>query len=60
RFKFILYNKYNFNYKIIIDVIYIEKNKLILYVIDIATRFNTTIFLKGIKAKKAFKALRFY
>jgi hypothetical protein len=39
RFKFILRNDVNFNYSVIVNVMYIENN-LILHVIDEATRFQ--------------------
>jgi hypothetical protein len=39
RFKFILKNDVNFNYSIIVDVMYIE-NHLILHVVDDVTRFQ--------------------
>jgi hypothetical protein len=38
RFKFILKDDYNFNFEIIIDIIYLD-GKLILQVIDAATSF---------------------
>ncbi|KAK1998251.1 hypothetical protein LX36DRAFT_576677, partial [Colletotrichum falcatum] len=45
RFKFTLYNNYNFNYKVFINIIYLNSNKLVLYIIDSVTAFNTTKFL---------------
>jgi hypothetical protein len=39
RFKFTLRNDVNFNYSVIVDVMYVE-NSLILHVIDEATRFQ--------------------
>ncbi|KAK1994496.1 hypothetical protein LX36DRAFT_584263, partial [Colletotrichum falcatum] len=44
RFKFILYNNYKFNYKIIINIIYLDSNKLVLYVINTITFFNIVRF----------------
>jgi hypothetical protein len=40
RFKFTLRNDVNFNYSVIVKVMYVE-NSLILHVIDEATRFQT-------------------
>ncbi|KAF0314885.1 hypothetical protein GQ607_017883, partial [Colletotrichum asianum] len=40
RFRFTLYNDYKFNYKIFIDIIYLNSNRLILYIINSATSFN--------------------
>ena len=45
RFKFTLYDDYEFNYEILIDIIYLESNKLILYVVDSVTVFNVARFL---------------
>ncbi|KAK2036024.1 hypothetical protein LZ31DRAFT_484950, partial [Colletotrichum somersetense] len=39
-FKFTLYNNYKFNYKIFINIIYLNSNKLILYIINLVTAFN--------------------
>ncbi|KAK2036262.1 hypothetical protein LZ31DRAFT_484236, partial [Colletotrichum somersetense] len=44
-FKFTLYNDYKFNYKILINVIYLNSNKLVLYVVNLVTTFNTARFL---------------
>ncbi|KAK2035976.1 hypothetical protein LZ31DRAFT_485078, partial [Colletotrichum somersetense] len=44
-FKFILYNNYKFNYKILINVIYLNSNKLVLYIINLVTTFNIVRFL---------------
>ena len=38
RFKFTLRDDYNFNYEIIVDVMYLN-NKLVLYVVDTAIVF---------------------
>ncbi|KAF0321427.1 hypothetical protein GQ607_011430, partial [Colletotrichum asianum] len=40
RFRFTLYNDYKFNYKVFIDIIYLNSNKLVLYVINSTTSFN--------------------
>ncbi|KAK1993152.1 hypothetical protein LX36DRAFT_586970, partial [Colletotrichum falcatum] len=45
RFKFTLYNNYNFNYKVFINIIYLDSNKLILYTIDSVTTLNAAKFL---------------
>jgi hypothetical protein len=57
RFKFILKDDVNFNYSIIVDVMYIE-NHLILHVVDDATRFQTAKWLQNISAKHTWKMLR--
>ncbi len=41
RFKFTLRNDVNFNYSVVVDVMYVE-NSSILHVIDEATRFQVT------------------
>jgi hypothetical protein len=50
RFKFILKNDVNFNYSIIVDVMYIE-NHFILHVVDDAIRFQAAKWLQNISAK---------
>ncbi|KAK1997793.1 hypothetical protein LX36DRAFT_577675, partial [Colletotrichum falcatum] len=40
RFKFILRDNYKFNYKIYINVVYLNSNKPILYVVNSITMFN--------------------
>jgi hypothetical protein len=50
RFKFSLKNNYEFNYFIIIDIIYLN-SKLILHVIDVFMFFQTASFLKNILAR---------
>jgi hypothetical protein len=50
RFKFILKNDVNFNYSIIVDVMYIENN-LILHVVDDVTRFQIAKWLQNISVK---------
>ncbi len=57
RFKFILKNDVNFNYSIIVDVMYIE-NHLILHVIDEITRFQVVKWLQNISAKHIWNMLR--
>lgn len=52
RFKFILRDDYEFNYSIIIDVLYLNDN-LILQIIDIVTRFQAVKFLKDMFIKIA-------
>ena len=44
-FKFTLYDDYEFNYEILIDIMYLESNKPILYIVDSATAFNVARFL---------------
>jgi hypothetical protein len=50
RFKFTLKDDYNFNFEIIIDIIYLD-NKLILQIIDAAISFQTARFLKDMSVK---------
>ena len=50
RFKFILREKVNFNFSIIVDIMYIDNNS-ILHVIDENTKFQTAKWLKKISAK---------
>ncbi len=57
RFKFTLKNDVNFNYSVIVDVMYIE-NHLILHVVDDATNFQTAKWLQNITVKHTWKMLR--
>jgi hypothetical protein len=59
RFKFILRNdvNVNFNYSIIIDIMYID-NHSILHVVDEATRFQVAKWLQNINAKHTWNMLR--
>jgi hypothetical protein len=50
RFKFTLKDDVNFNFSIIVDIMYIE-NSLILHVIDEVTRFQAAKWLQNISAK---------
>jgi hypothetical protein len=50
RFKFTLKNDVNFNYSVIVDVMYIENN-LILHVVDDVTRFQIAKWLQNISVK---------
>ena len=50
RFKFTLKNDYKFNQCIIIDIIYFNK-KPVLYIVNKATVFQATKFLKDINTK---------
>jgi hypothetical protein len=50
RFKFTLKNDVNFNYSVIVDVMYIE-NHPILHVVDEAIRFQAAKWLQNISAK---------
>ena len=52
RFKFIIKDDYNFNYLVIVDILYLDR-KLILQAIDEAMAFNIARFLKDIFAKIA-------
>ncbi len=57
RFKFTLRDDVNFNYSVIIDVMYVE-NSSILHVIDEATRFQAARWLQSINAKHIWEMLR--
>ena len=50
RFKFILREKVNFNFSIIVNIMYID-NSPILHVIDEGTKFQAARWLKKISAK---------
>ncbi|KAF0320351.1 hypothetical protein GQ607_012447, partial [Colletotrichum asianum] len=50
RFRFTLYNNYKFNYKIFINIIYLNSNRLVLYIINNTTSFNAVYFLKDLLA----------
>ena len=47
-----LKDDYNFNYQVIIDMLYLDK-KPVLYTVDDITAFNATRFLKDMSAKAA-------
>jgi hypothetical protein len=59
RFKFILRDdvNVNFNYSIIVDIMYIDNN-LILHVVDETTRFQVAKWLQNINAKHTWEMLR--
>ncbi|KAJ5544720.1 hypothetical protein N7535_006892 [Penicillium sp. DV-2018c] len=57
RFKFTFRDDYEFNYSIIIDILYLE-GKPVLQVIDAATSFGAARFLKDMTARHAWDALR--
>jgi hypothetical protein len=57
RFTFTLKDEINFNYSVIVDIMYIE-NSLILHVVDDATRFQISKWLQNISAKHIWKMLR--
>jgi hypothetical protein len=50
RFKFSLKNNYEFNYSVVINIMYLD-SKLILYVINIFISFQAASFLKNILAR---------
>ena len=52
RFKFTLKDDYNFNYSMIIDILYLD-GKPVLQAVDEATAFNAARFLKDMSAKTA-------
>jgi hypothetical protein len=58
RFKFTLRDDVNFNYEIIVDVMYLEGNRPVLHVVDEATAYNAGRFLKDVSAKSTWEALR--
>lgn len=57
RFKFTLKDEFEFNYSVIIDILYLE-GKPVLHVVDSATSFNAARFLKDMSAKSAWDTLR--
>jgi hypothetical protein len=52
RFKFILRDDYNFNFEVIIDIMYLD-GKPVLQVVDAVTSFQATKFLKDMSARNA-------
>jgi hypothetical protein len=52
RSKFSLKNNYEFNYSVVINIIYLN-SKLILHIIDVFMFFQAASFLKNISAKNA-------
>lgn len=56
RFRFTLQDDVKFNHSIIIDIMYIHE-KLVLHIVDEATRFNTACWLKSISAKATWDVL---
>jgi hypothetical protein len=52
RFKFTLKDDYNFNFEIIIDIIYLD-GKPVLQIVDVTTSFQAVRFLKDILVKNA-------
>ncbi len=57
RFKFTLKDEINFNYSVIVDVMYIDNN-LILHVVDDVTRFQIAKWLQNISVKHIWEMLR--
>jgi hypothetical protein len=57
RFKFSLKDDYEFNFLIIIDVIYLDR-KLVFYIIDSFISFQAAGFLKDMLARTTWDILR--
>lgn len=57
RFKFTLKDDYDFNYEVIMDIMYLE-GKPVLHVIDESTAFGAARFLKKISTEQVWEALR--
>ncbi len=57
RFRFTLKDEINFNYSVIVDVMYIDNN-LILHVVDDVTRFQIAKWLQNISVKHIWEMLR--
>ena len=57
RFKFTLKKDVDFNYEIIVDVMYLD-GKLVFHVVDVATAFQAGRFLNNMSAKDTWEALR--
>ena len=59
RFQFILKKDVDFNHKIIVNVMYLDR-KPVLHAVDIATALQASRFLNNISAKKTWKTLHQY
>jgi hypothetical protein len=59
RFKFTLKDNYNFNYSVLIDVLYLN-GKPVLQAVDEAIAFNAARFLKDMSAKTIWDTIRAY
>ncbi len=59
QFKFTLKEDVDFNYKIIIDVMYLD-GKPVLHAVDVATALQARQFLNSMLAKNTWEALRQY
>jgi hypothetical protein len=57
RFKFVLKDDYEFNYSVVIDILYLD-GKPVLQVVDSATSFGAARFLKDMSARNAWDTLR--
>ena len=57
RFKFTLKDDYDFNYSVVIDVLYLE-GRPVLQVVDSSTRFQAARFLKDMSAIVAWETLK--
>ena len=57
RFSFTLKNDIDFNFNIIVDILYID-GKLVLYIVDESTRFQAGRWLKDISAQHVWDQLR--
>jgi hypothetical protein len=57
RFKFTLKDDYEFNYSVIVDILYLE-GKPVLQVIDAATSFGAARFLRDMSARNTWDTLR--
>ena len=57
RFKFTLKDDHEFNYEILVDVMYLD-SKPVLQVVDSATAFNGARFLPSLSTKDTWEALR--
>lgn len=58
RFKFTIQDDHEFNYEVIVDIMYLDGNKPVLHVVDSATAFNAARFLQNISAKHTWDTLR--
>jgi hypothetical protein len=57
RFKFTLKDDHEFNYSVVVDILYLE-GKPVLQVVDSATSFGAARFLKDMSARNAWDTLR--
>ncbi|KAI0997174.1 hypothetical protein K3495_g11012 [Podosphaera aphanis] len=60
RFKFKIKDDFNFNFAIIIDIMYLDGKTPVLHVVDKATRYQAAQFLKDVSAQTLWETLPYY